>query len=63
MQGAPFKMPLVRGYLRDWFVDIRRSVATTMSPHFVLAKARSIADEIIKHERKSGQLLPMPRLN
>ena len=53
-QGRAYKCPLIRELLWDWFVDIRRSVSTTISPKFVLLKARSIADLILKHQRKTG---------
>jgi hypothetical protein len=62
-QGASFKCPLIREYLWDWFVDIRRSVASHISPKFVLMRARSIAEEILKAQRKTGMYSPMPQLD
>jgi hypothetical protein len=62
-QGAPFKCPLIREYLWDWFVDVRRSVACHISPKFVLMKARSIAEEILAAQRKTGSYGPLPKLD
>ena len=62
-QGRAYKCPLIRELLWDWFVDIRRSVATTITPKFVLLKARSIADLILKHQRKTGAFEAMPVLD
>jgi hypothetical protein len=59
-QGPPYKAPLVREMLWDWFVDIRKSLATTISPKFVLLKARQIADSILKEQRRLGNIEPMP---
>ena len=39
-QGSPFKCPVVREFLFDWFVDIRASVASNLTPRFVMMKAR-----------------------
>jgi hypothetical protein len=62
-QGASFKCPLIREYLWDWFVDVRRSVASHISPKFVLMRARQIADEILKAQRKTGCYAPFPKLD
>ncbi len=44
-QGAPYKCPVLREKLWDWFVDMRRSIASTISPKFVLLKAKSMAKD------------------
>jgi hypothetical protein len=62
-QGPPFKCPLIREYLWDWFVDIRRSVASSISPKFVLMKAKSIAGDILKAQRTTGCYGPLPVLD
>jgi len=62
-QGAPYKCPLIREYLYDWFVDIRRSVAGRISPKFVLLKARNLADLILQAQRATGHYTPMPKLD
>ena len=62
-QGPPYKCPLIREMLWDWFVDIRASLATTISPKFVLLRARQIADSILKHQRATGEFSPMPELD
>jgi hypothetical protein len=59
-QGPPYKCPLIRELLWDWFVDIRRSVCTTISPKFVLLKARELADSILKIQRSTGTFGQMP---
>ena len=62
-QGAPFKCPLIRERLFDWFVDVRRSIAGRISPKFVLMKARSIAEQTMKIQRATGHYTPMPKLD
>ena len=62
-QGAPYKCPLIREVLWQWFVDIRRSLCTTISPKFVLCKARQIADDVLKIQRATSGLVPMPVLD
>jgi hypothetical protein len=59
-QGPPFKCPLLRELLFDWFVDIRRSLATTISPKFVLHKARQLADIIVASHKELGAFEAMP---
>lgn len=62
-QGAPYKCPLIRESLWDWFVDIRRSICGRLSPKMVLMKARSLADEIMAMSRATGNYIPMPILD
>ena len=62
-QGAPYKCPLIREVLWEWFVDIRRSLCTTISPKFVLCKARQIADDVLKFQRATSGFVPMPVLD
>ena len=62
-QGAPYKCPVIREYLFDWFVDIRRSVCGRLSPKLVLMKARSIADEVLQTQRATGHYTPLPKLD
>jgi hypothetical protein len=62
-QGPPYKCPLIREMLWEWFVDIRRSLCTTISPKFVLCKARLIADKVLKIQRETGGFGPMPVLD
>ena len=62
-QGAPYKVPQLRELLWDWFVDTRRSVATTISPRFVLLKARQIADKLLAEQRRNGVLEAFPNLD
>ena len=62
-QGAPFKCPLIREYLWDWFVDIRRSIACHISRKFVLMKAKAIAEDVLKAQRATGCYGPLPKLD
>ena len=62
-QGAPYKCPLIRESLWNWFVGIRRSVCERLSPKMVLMKARSLADEIMAMSRATGNYIPMPILD
>ena len=62
-QGAPFKCPVIREYLWDWFVDIRGSLATTITPKFVLSKARQIAELVLAEQRKNRDFTELPHLD
>ena len=62
-QGRPFKCPIIRELLWDWFVDVRRSLATKISPKFMIMKARSIADSVLKEQRKVGVYEEIPDIN
>ena len=62
-QGPPYKCGLIREMLWDWFVDIRRSLATTISPKFLLMKAREIAGTLLREQRELGAFEPMPCLD
>jgi hypothetical protein len=62
-QGPPYKCPLLRELLWDWFVDMRRSVAASLTPKFMLSKAKFFAAEILKAQRASGCFAPLPKLD
>jgi hypothetical protein len=62
-QGAPYKCPLIRELLWDWFVDMRASVASTISPKFMLMKARELASRILQEQHKLGRFEPLPSLD
>ena len=61
--GPSFKCPIVREYLWDWFVDIRRSIAGRMSPLYVLKKAQEISSEVLREMHRSGQYVEMPMID
>ena len=62
-QGPPYKCPLIRELLWDWFVDIRSSLCTTISAKFVLMKARQIAETVLQEQRRLGEFGSMPNLD
>ena len=62
-QGLPYKRPLIRELLWDWFVDIRRSLGTRSSPKFVLMKAKAIAKEVLSQQRAEGKFEALPVLD
>ena len=62
-QGPPVKCPIIRELLWDWFVDIRASVASRISPRLLLAKARQLADQVLREQRKTHAFEPMPVLD
>ena len=62
-QGPPYKCPVIRETLWDWFVDVRASIATTISPKCVLMKAREIATTVLHEMRRTGQWAKLPNLD
>ena len=60
LQGSPFKCPVVREFLYDWFVDIRASVASNITPRFLLMKARELGAHALQHMRETGVYSPLP---
>jgi hypothetical protein len=62
-QGPPYKCPALRESLFDWFVDVRASIASTLSPKFVLMKAQSIAQELMEVQRRTGKYTSMPKVD
>ena len=54
---------MIRELLWDWFVDIRRSLATRISPKFVLMKAKAIAKEVLSQQRAAGKFEAFPVLD
>ena len=61
--GPNFKAPLLREALFDWFVDIRASLACALTPRYVLFKAKELADQQLRAMRKTGILMPLPKIN
>ena len=63
-QGRPFKAALVREGLWDWFCDVRRSVAASLSPRLVLMKAKELATEVLKEKHAlGGGIESIPKLD
>ena len=63
LQGSPVKCSMLRDELFAWFVDIRASLATRISPRFVLLKARQIADVIVSEQVRTKAFVAMPKIN
>ena len=63
LQGAPVKCSLLGDELFAWFVDMRASMATRISPRFVLLKARQIADVIVAEQVRLKAFVAMPKIN
>ena len=61
-QGAPFRCPELREMLWDWFVDIRFSVRTTLTPKAVLMKARELAKVLMEEQKRLGICRALPDL-
>ena len=59
-QGSPFTCPVVREFLFDWFVDIRASVASNLTPRFVMMKAREMGGHALQHMRETGVYSALP---
>ena len=59
-QGRPFKCPVVRELLFDWFVDMRASIAANLTPRFVMMKAREMAAHALQHMRETGVYSQLP---
>ena len=60
LQGPPFKCAQMRERLWQWFVMIRGSISASISPKFVLQKARAIASEMIQEMRRTSEWMPVP---
>jgi hypothetical protein len=58
-----YKCPLLREMLYDWFVDVRASVATRISPKFMLQKAKYFADMIVQSQKATGSYEDMPKVD
>ena len=62
-QGATYKSGELRELLWDWFVDIRASVATYLTPKIVKSKAKDLAEKILQQQRLCGCYAPLPSIN
>ena len=61
--GPSFKSPELRELLWDWFVDVRGSIASIITPKLVIFKAKEIAESILRAQRLTGCYAPLPELN
>ena len=63
-KGAPYKCPAIREALWQWFVDIRNSLQTLISPKCVLLKAKEIAHHCLTDMKgKKNGFVPIPVMN
>ena len=62
-QGASLLCPDIDEMLWDWFVDMRRSFATTVSPKYVLNKAKHFASMCLQAMEKVQQYMQVPVLD
>ena len=51
---------VLREALYEWFIDMRASVVTCVSPHFMLRQARHMAGVCIKEMAKTGRYVKLP---
>ena len=63
LQGRPLLCPSVDEMTWDWFVDMRASFASTVSPRYVLSRAREFASVCLKHVQECGVPVQMPIIN
>ena len=62
-QGRPIKCADIDAMLWDWFVTMRSSFATTVSPKYVLHKARHFANMVLQDMKKTGVYVQLPKLD
>ena len=62
-QGRNILCPDIDELLWDWFVDMRRSFATTVSPKYVLNKAKHFANMCLEQMEVANQYMQMPVLD
>ena len=62
-RGPVTKCPALGMALWEWFVDIRSSVLTTMTPKYLLLKATAMADTIVAEMAKKGEFIDMPLID
>ena len=62
-QGQPFKCPQLGDLLWQWFVDIRASVASKLSPKIVMCKAKELAAKLLAAMRASGCYSAIPDIS
>ena len=51
---------VLREALYEWFIDIKGSVLTTISPHCMLRRSRHLAGIILREMAKRGKLITLP---
>ena len=54
-KGAHHQAVLLREALYEWFIDIKGSCLTTISPHFMLRQARHMAGICVQEMAKTGR--------
>ena len=51
---------MLREALYEWFVDIKGSVLTCISPHFMLRQARHLAGKCLQQMARKCKFIKMP---
>ena len=59
-RGAHHQAMVLREALYEWFIDIKASCLTTISPHFMLRQARHMATICLQEMAKNGKFVKMP---
>ena len=59
-KGAHHQAVILREALYEWFIDIKGSCLTSISPHFMLRQARHMATICIQQMAKNGRFVKMP---
>ena len=57
------KAPWLDEAVWDWFVDIRNSVASVMTPKIVIVKARAIAQHALQKAKEANLTIELPRID
>ena len=62
-RGHSSKCPWLDENLWQWFVDIRSSVKTTMSPRYLLSRAKMMADGVVAAMNAKGEYIEVPTID
>ena len=47
----------------DWFVDVRASIASRITPKILTCKAKELAEHILRAQRLTGCYAPLPAID
>ena len=63
LKGPAQKCPAIAQALWQWFVNIRSSVETVMSPKYLLRSAKYIADQVVAAMTDEGEYIEVPLID